>query len=106
MTKYQKSNTYTLADVGVIPVADTGDEYTYYEAVIKYAYDKFGFQVDRDDDLYLDFMLDQPFIYFEGADNPDLYTDFVQAWDFLNLQCDDNVRLRFNNGILQFVKEE
>lgn len=106
MTKFTRTNTFTTSDLGLVPVPQGDDEYAYYEAVIKYANDKFDFQVDREDDLYLEFMLDNPPIYFKGKPNPELYVDFCQAWDFLCMQCSPNVSFEFVNGRLELVRQE
>lgn len=106
MTKFLRTNTFTKANVGLVPVPQGDDEYAYYENVIKWAGDELDFQVDREDDLYLEFMLDNPPVYFEDKPNPEIYVDFCQAWDFLCMQCSSDVSFEFVNGRLELVNKE
>lgn len=96
--QYQESQTFTSADLGFKPFPDVESAYEYYEGVIQYAKDKFGFEPNEEHLFYPREMLEQPFIEFDDVDNPDIYADFVDVWNFLCYQCSPNVTFRFSDG--------
>lgn len=101
---YPKSETFTANDIGLVIFQEpSGDPYKYYEGVIKYAFDKFGFEPNEEHIEYPTMMLEQPMIKFDyKVKNPDIYADFVDTWNFLCYQCSPEVTIDFEGGYLDY----
>lgn len=98
---------YTKADIGFIPFSEPDrNEQKYYEGIIAWAKEEFGFEPDEEHDWYPRLMLEQPMFEFPDSHIPNLFADFVDTWNFLCDQCEDGVIFTFVDGELMLVEDK